>query len=437
MLREKPATKQPSGNEEDGSVAGEIVFNLGKGLANLPPNNWYALSGVAAKDLKSEAERVGITMKLSLRPIAGTKVHQDIQNLAETSLSRTVSAIAQQSLVQVKEDPPLGVFQFHVLESKELVSSGLNPSFVDPYVRFIKVWSPGNEFEVARTDVVPKTIEPVWSVKPGAAPWSICVSKYSRGRLALWNWNRLRPDQCYGIKDIEPPAGTTVEDLAAGNLSALFKTTMSCEPDPSRGPGWYDIWLPLVDEVIKGSGMFKMAKHKLRIAGHFVPSSKIAIEGGIPDPNSLVIVRIVVHQIQGVVNARTNLFVEATLVGRILVRSSIRVNARDALWNETCDSFVGNVDVKSKVLVTIKKAAGTGNSYEKATVISQAEITIGDLLVGYNGRCFWSFIVSQLTLWSLSQDPEPARWFPLSVGSIRLSASYFPLSGAGLPSNVA
>jgi hypothetical protein len=81
----------------------------------------------------------------------------------------------------------------------------------------------------------------------------------------------------------------------------------------------------------RGSEIYKIARNKLRISGRFVPASKIEIEHGIPDPNALVIVRMVVHQVQGVLAGRDNVFVEAMGNGKILCRTSIRVNARDPL----------------------------------------------------------------------------------------------------------
>jgi hypothetical protein len=102
VLKEKTAAKQQgksTGQEEDGSVAGEVIANLATLLANPPEKNWFALSGVSPKDLKSETEtRVGLTMKFALRPVGAATVDKDIRHLSEVTMGKSISAMAQQSL---------------------------------------------------------------------------------------------------------------------------------------------------------------------------------------------------------------------------------------------------------------------------------------------------------------------------------------------------
>ncbi|KAI9004484.1 hypothetical protein DFJ74DRAFT_774409 [Hyaloraphidium curvatum] len=417
-LREKQAKPGAQTSSEDGTIVGEIVFKLADVLLDTPAGNWFPLAGVSSRDLKSEGEtRVGIPLKLSFRALQDAKLKQDLRGMRELSQLPSFSAgkpemLLQHSLAEVSDRPPLGVLEVFVHGARQLVPSGGSTAFIDPYCRLVKFFSEGNEFEVRRTSASPKTSDPVWT--PGTEPWAVALTGHHRSRLAMWNWNRLRPDQLLGIKDIEVPETAPESGSSAG---AFFRTSLSCEPDQARGKGWWELWLPLVEEAVRGSGTFKTAKHKLHVSGRFTAALPALPPQALPEPGAVGILRIVVHQIQGVVAERCSMFVElaeGVTTGqiahpanrpRVIGRTTMRINARDALWNETFDAVVRDVRLDTNVAVLVRRAL-SNTSYERTTTLAVLDVPLSVLL-----------------------EREAASWFQFAWhGSIRLSASFFPLA---------
>lgn len=376
-------------NEGDGSVAGESVLNVIEVLEAPAPDHWYPLGGVSAKDIKSAQDsRVGLMIKFSLRPlltgedeaapVPGPAIGGDAPiALFPGSSGASLSDLSSRNLVPVTENPPLGIIEFLVLEAKEMSPTGLNAKYADFYTRLIKVWGPTNQVEMARSEVVSKMLEPIWP--PPERPWCVTISKFTKSRIALWNQNRMRPDDLYGYQEVGLPEGRSPEDLMEGGLGDLFGGVLSEEPDPIRGAGWFVLSVPLKKELLRGTNVFQMAKHKISVAARLLPIW-LPDERMLPEPGTLAVLRLVIHQIQGVVNGRANLFVEIVDSERLLARSSLRLNARDPLWNETFDTFVGAIRMDKPVTIAVKKAIGS--SYNRASRISSLTTSVGELLVG-------------------------------------------------------